>query len=82
MSSAILYAAIVAIWIGVIIPRWLRHDHAGDGRLRLRRFSRRRGTRVDAGDARVRAGFSQDGRSRYTSFGGPGTAPTAQGRPG
>ena len=41
MSSAILYVAIVAIWIGVLVPRWLRHEHARDGHLRLRRFSRR-----------------------------------------
>ena len=26
MSSAILYVAIVAIWAGVLIPRWLRRD--------------------------------------------------------
>lgn len=26
MSSAILYAAIVAIWAGVLIPRWLKRD--------------------------------------------------------
>src|ERR1700722_14720624 len=26
MSSAILYAAIIAIWLGVLIPRWLRRD--------------------------------------------------------
>jgi hypothetical protein len=26
MSSAILYLAIIAIWAGVLIPRWLRHD--------------------------------------------------------
>ncbi|MDQ2810701.1 MAG: hypothetical protein M3Z75_02165 [Actinomycetota bacterium] len=26
MSSAILYAAIIAIWAGVLIPRWLRRD--------------------------------------------------------
>ena len=81
MSSAILYAAIVAIWIGVIVPRWLRHDHARDGHLRLRRFSRRRDTVPDAGEASARAGFSDDARPRYTSFGGPGTAPTAQGAP-
>ena len=81
MSSAILYAAIVAIWIGVIVPRWLRHDHAHDGHLRLRRFSRRRDTVPDAGEATARAGFSDDGRPRYTSFGGPGTAPTEQGAP-
>ena len=29
MSSAILYVAIVAIWAGVLIPRWLRRDSAG-----------------------------------------------------
>jgi hypothetical protein len=81
VSSAILYAAIVAIWIGVIVPRWLRHDHARDGHLRLRRFSRRRDTVPDGGEASARAGFSDDGRPRYTSLGGPGTAPTAQGAP-
>ena len=81
MSSAILYAAIVAIWIGVIVPRWLRHDHARDGHLRLRRFSRRRDTVPNAGAASARAGFSDDIRPRYSSFGGPGTAPTAQGAP-
>jgi hypothetical protein len=26
MSSAILYAAIIAIWLGVLIPRWLKRD--------------------------------------------------------
>ena len=34
MSSAILYVAIVAIWAGVLIPRWLRRDSASDGRNR------------------------------------------------
>ena len=74
MSSAILYAAIVAIWIGVLVPRWLRHEHTGDGHLRLRRFSARRGTQANAGGPSARAGFSQDGRLRYTSSGGPGAA--------
>ena len=32
MSSAILYVAIVAIWAGVLIPRWLRRDSAGNQR--------------------------------------------------
>jgi hypothetical protein len=32
VSSAILYVAIVAIWAGVLIPRWLRRDSAGSGR--------------------------------------------------
>ena len=79
MSSAILYAAIVAIWIGVLVPQWLRHEHTRDGHLRLRRFSSRRGTQAHAGGANARAGFSQDGRPRYTSFGGTGAA---QGGPG
>src|SRR6266699_6747404 len=26
LSSAILYLAIIAIWAGVLIPRWLRRD--------------------------------------------------------
>jgi hypothetical protein len=29
LSSAILYVAIVAIWAGVLIPRWLRRDSSG-----------------------------------------------------
>jgi hypothetical protein len=34
LSSAILYFAIIAIWAGVLIPRWLRRDtsQAGSGR--------------------------------------------------
>ena len=32
MSSAILYVAIVAIWAGVLIPRWLRRDSAASPR--------------------------------------------------
>jgi len=32
LSSAILYVAIVAIWAGVLIPRWLRRDSAGSQR--------------------------------------------------
>ena len=35
MSSAILYFAIVAIWAGVLMPKWLRpsrsHRHRTDG---------------------------------------------------
>ena len=34
MSSAILYVAIVAIWAGVLIPRWLRRDSAASQRAR------------------------------------------------
>ena len=32
MSSAILYVAIVAIWAGVLIPRWLRRDSSAEER--------------------------------------------------
>ncbi len=68
MSSALLFAAIVAIWIGVLVPRWLRHEHARDGQLRLRRFSRRReGDRQD-GDTNARAGVSQGGQPRNARF--------------
>jgi hypothetical protein len=42
VSSAILFAAIVVIWIGALVPRWLRYEHAHDGQLRLRRFSGQR----------------------------------------
>ena len=72
MSSAILFAAIVVIWIGVLVPRWLRHDHAYDGHLRLRRFSPQRAADQQDGDTNERAGFSQGGRPRYTSFGDDG----------
>ncbi len=48
MSSAILYVAIVAIWIGVLVPRWLRHDNTRDGHTGLRRFSRHKDTRDTA----------------------------------
>jgi hypothetical protein len=69
VSSAILFAAIVVIWIGVLVPRWLRHDHAYDGHLRLRRFSPQRAAGQQDGDTNDRAGSSQGGRPRYTSFG-------------
>jgi hypothetical protein len=32
LSSAILYVAIVAIWAGVLIPRWLRRDSSAEER--------------------------------------------------
>ena len=72
MSSAILFAAIVVIWIGVLVPRWLRHDHAYDGHLRLRRFSLQRAADQQDGGTNERAGSSQGGRPRYTSFGDHG----------
>jgi len=49
VSSAILYVAIVAIWIGVLVPRWLRHEHTRGGQLRLRRLSARPGAQAPAG---------------------------------
>ena len=67
MSSAILYVAIVAIWIGVLVPRWLRHDTSRSGTTGLRRFSRHFGSSGEADD-RERAGFDPEGRPRYTSF--------------
>ena len=73
MSSAILYVAIVAIWIGVLVPRWLRHDTSRSGTTGLRRFSRHFGGSGEADD-RERAGFDPEGRPRYTSFVPP--APT------
>ena len=72
MSSAILFAAIVVIWICVLVPRWLRHEHAYDGHLRLRRFSPKRAADQQDGDTNERAGSSQGGRTRYTSFGDDG----------
>jgi hypothetical protein len=67
VSSAILYVAIVAIWIGVLVPRWLRHDTSRSGTAGLRRFSRHFGGSREADD-RERAGFDPEGRPRYTSF--------------
>ena len=34
MSSAILYLAIVAIWAGVLVPRWVRKSHQVPGTAR------------------------------------------------
>jgi hypothetical protein len=31
VSSAILYLAIVAIWAGILVPRWVRRSHDGSG---------------------------------------------------
>jgi hypothetical protein len=67
VSSAILYVAIVAIWIGVLVPRWLRHDTSRSGTTGLRRFSRHFGGSGEADD-HERAGFDPEGRPRYTSF--------------
>ena len=75
MSSAILYVAIVAIWIGVLVPRWLHHDGAATG-TGLRRLSRHFSGSRPAADPDPqaghepggRAGFDPEGRPRYTSF--------------
>ena len=67
MSSAILYVAIVAIWIGVLVPRWLGHDNSRSGTTGLRRFSRHFGGSREA-DGRERAGFDPEGRPRSTSL--------------
>jgi hypothetical protein len=67
VSSAILYVAIVAIWIGVLVPRWLRHDSSQSRPAGLRRFSLRFGGSRHT-DERERAGFDPAGRPRYTSF--------------
>jgi hypothetical protein len=63
VSSAILYVAIVAIWIGVLVPRWLRHDNTRDGHTGLRRFSRHR-------EAQDPAEWADDAEPET---GGPGT---------
>lgn len=68
MSSAILYVAIVAIWIGVLVPRWLRHDNSHSGPAGLRRFSRHFGGSHTTGSAETPAGPGPDGRARDTSF--------------
>jgi hypothetical protein len=75
VSSAILYVAIVAIWIGVLVPRWLHHDGAATG-TGLRRLSRHFSGSRPAADPDPqaghepggRAGFDPEGRPRYTSF--------------
>lgn len=41
MSSTILYLAIVAIWAGVLVPRWLRREPHHDASARARRTARR-----------------------------------------
>jgi hypothetical protein len=69
VSSAILYVAIVAIWIGVLVPRWLKHENSQSG---LRRLSRHFGAHP-ADEEPPRAGFDPDGRPRFTSFVPPGS---------
>jgi hypothetical protein len=68
VSSTILYVAIVVIWIGVLVPRWLRHDSSHPGQSDLRRFSRHFGAAPSAEEPGGRAGFDPDGHPRYTSF--------------
>jgi hypothetical protein len=72
LSSAILYVAIVAIWIGVLVPRWLRHDNTQDGHTGLRRFSRHkdRETADWAGDAEP--GADDQETPDYMDGGAPG----------
>jgi hypothetical protein len=83
VSSAILFAAIVVIWIGALVPRWLRHDHAhAHGHLRLRRFTRRREIDQQDGDPNARAGFSQGGWPRHTRFGDHGDPREAHAKAG
>jgi hypothetical protein len=80
LSSAILYVAIVAIWAGVLIPRWLRRDSSGGATMA-------EDTPV-TGDEPVPA--SARGRDmdapRTRDMDAPGTAEgrpgTAEGRPG
>ena len=75
MSSAILYVAIVAIWIGVLVPRFVHREGTQSDSTGLRRFSRHFGAGRPAEDrdgssaeAAGRAGFDPGGRPRYTSF--------------
>ena len=77
MSSAILYVAIVAIWIGVLVPRWLKHENSPSG---LRRLSRHFGAAHAGDEPGTRAGFDPDGRPRYTSFVSP-ESPAVPGAP-
>ena len=79
MSSAILYVAIVAIWIGVLVPRWLKHENTHSGSAGLRRLSRHFGAGRPDDEEAPRAGFDPEGRPRYTSFVPPETP--AEGAP-
>ena len=80
MSSAILYLAIIAIWLCVLIPRWLKRDSArgaviasdaaapGDTPVTTRRTATARQTSRDDGD----------GAGRPTTAARPATTPTAR----
>jgi hypothetical protein len=68
VSSAILYVAIVAIWIGVLVPRWLKHDNSQNSPAGLRRFSRHFGGSRHGDGRENRVGFGPEGRPRYTGF--------------
>jgi hypothetical protein len=87
VSSAILYVAIVAIWIGVLVPRFVYRDGTQSGASGLRRFSRHFGASRPADDQETpaasepddRAGFDPDGRAAFDADGRAGFDPA--GRP-
>jgi hypothetical protein len=87
VSSAILYVAIVAIWIGVLVPRFVHRDGTQSGTSGLRRFSRHFGASRPADDQETpassdpdgRAGFDADSRAGFDADGRAGFDPA--GRP-
>ena len=81
MSSAILYVAIVAIWAGVLIPRWLRRDSAGNQQASEDLTSDgRRNLGVGRGGRGARSPAAAPGR--YRRFGSSRAPPGAGGAAG
>jgi hypothetical protein len=90
LSSAILYVAIVAIWAGVLIPRWLRRDSAASERHREDLTTADTHTKPEAAaEAEVTAGPAPPPRRREDTAGSPArparhqerVAPRAPARP-
>jgi hypothetical protein len=86
MSSAILYLAIIAIWAGVLIPRWLRRDTSRTASAREAIAQELAitgdpasdsGTPDDAAEARD---GDDDSRGRGSAYSVPAPAPRAEAR--
>jgi predicted lipid-binding transport protein (Tim44 family) len=77
MSSAILYLAIIAIWLCVLIPRWLKRDSA-HGAVIASDAAALGDSPVAAADGDGEADFADDGTAQANDHGGvPPTTPKA-----
>jgi hypothetical protein len=76
MSSAILYLAIIAIWLCVLVPRWLKRDSARSG-LIASDAAAVGDTPVTAADGDGEAGVAVDAAAQADDLGGAARLPAA-----